>query len=152
MEVLFDNRQDKYKISEDLKLKIANTINETIKVENYNNNIEISVSFVTNEEIKSINKKYRGKDEITDVLSFPMEFNFEIEDVNEILGDIIISVERAKEQSLEFSHSFEREILYLVIHSMFHLYGYDHLNEDDKIIMRSKEKEVIRNIGIYKNE
>ena len=152
MEVLFDNRQNKYDISNELKIKIIDTVKSAINVENYNQDVEVSVSFVDNQEIKELNKEFRNIDEITDVLSFPMDFNINIEGVNEILGDIIISVEKADEQAAEFVHSLDREILYLVIHSMFHLFGYDHLNEEDKAVMRSKEKEVVRNIGIYRNE
>ena len=81
-----------------------------------------------------------------------MDLDFIIEGENEILGDIIISTERAKEQALDYGHSVEREIIYLIIHSIFHLFGYDHMIENDKIEMRKKEKKTIKILGIYKSE
>lgn len=152
MEILINNRQDKLTISNSLISNIKKAVLICLEIEKYNTNVEISLSFVDNEEIRKINKEFRNIDSPTDVLSFPLDIDFFIENVNIPLGDIIISTEKAKEQSLDFGHSLEREIIYLVIHSMFHLLGYDHLENEDSVIMRSKEKEAIRKIGIYKNE
>ena len=115
-------------------------------------NIEVSVSFVTNEEIKNINSRFRNIDKETDVLSFPMDFEFLEEGMPFILGDIIISTEKSIEQAQEFGHSIDREILYLVCHSVFHLLGYDHIEESDRIIMRNKEKETMKLMEVFKNE
>lgn len=153
MNVLFDDRQDFFIISDNLKEKIIKCIEIALKVENKMiDNIEVSVSFVTNEEIKNINSEFRNIDRETDVLSFPMEFEFSEEGMPFILGDIIISTEKSIEQAKEFGHSIEREILYLVCHSVFHLLGYDHIEESERIIMRNKEKETMKLMEVFKNE
>lgn len=119
MNILFDDRQDAFIISDKLKKKIIKCIETALRVENINkDNIEVSVSFVTNEEIRNINFEFRNIDRETDVLSFPMEFEFLEEGMPLILGDIIISTEKSIEQAKEFGHSIEREILYLVCHSI----------------------------------
>lgn len=153
MNVLFDDRQDAFIVTDNLKEKIIECIETALKVENKMiDNIEVSVSFVTNEEIKSINSEFRNIDRETDVLSFPMEFEFSEEGMPFILGDIIISTEKSIEQAQEFGHSIDREILYLVCHSVFHLLGYDHIEESDRIIMRNKEKETMKLMEVFKNE
>ena len=152
MEILIDNRQNEIEINEDLYSLIDEAIKNSLEVEEYSENVEISLSFVTDEEIRQLNKEYRNIDSSTDVLSFPMDEDFIIPGENEILGDIIISTNRAIEQANEFKHSINRELTYLIIHSMIHLLGYDHIEEQDKIIMRKKEKETIRRLGIFRNE
>ena len=153
MNVFFDDRQDIFVISDDLKKKIIKCIETALKVENKRmSNVEVSVSFVTNEEIKNINSRFRNIDKETDVLSFPMDFEFLEEGMPFILGDIIISTEKSIEQAQEFGHSIDREILYLVCHSVFHLLGYDHIEESDRIIMRNKEKETMKLMEVFKNE
>ena len=153
MNVLFDDRQDFFVISDELKEKIIKCIKTSLIVEGkYMDNIEVSVSFVTNDEIKEINSKFRNIDKETDVLSFPMDFEFYEKDMPYILGDIIISTEKSIEQANDFQHSIDREILYLVCHSVFHLLGYDHIEKSDKEIMRNKEKETMKLMGIFKNE
>lgn len=145
-----DNRQSKYEITEELEKLLELVINEALMVEGISKDYEVSISFVGNSEIRELNREYRGVDSETDVLSFPMEDEFEISTL--LLGDIIISIERAKEQSLEYGHTLEREIAYLTAHSMFHLMGYDHMNEEEKKIMRNKEKQVMKNLGIFKEK
>ena len=113
-------------------------------------NYEISLSFVSEAEIRKLNRDYRDKDSVTDVLSFPLDDDFAIQ--TNLLGDIIICCKRAIEQAKEYNHSIKREIVYLVVHSMFHLLGYDHIDESDRIIMRNKEKSALKEIGIYKDE
>ena len=120
--------------------------------------VEISLSFVTAEEIHELNRQYRGVDSVTDVLSFPL-----LEDLNELydteegsseedepvaLGDVVICLERAEEQAEEFGHSKEREIVYLFTHSVLHLLGYDHMEEEEKQEMRSREEEVMTELGL----
>lgn len=112
--------------------------------------VEISVTFVEAEEIRSLNREYRDNDKVTDVLSFPQfdDLN-EIPDFGEIcLGDVVICKERAEEQAEEFGHSFEREIIYLFTHSILHLLGYDHMEDDEKKEMRQREEEVMEYLGI----
>lgn len=153
MEVLFDNRQDFFEISEKLKSDIEKCIKISLEVDNVDyKNIEVSVSFVTNDEIKIINRNFRNIDKETDVLSFPMEFEFKEKGMPNILGDVIISTQKAIEQANEFGHTVNREILYLVCHSIFHLLGYDHIKEEDKKIMRSKEKKAMKLMEVFKNE
>lgn len=149
MEIILDNRQDKIKVSEDLLGKINDIIVETLYYEGYDDNYEVSLSFVDNEEIHELNREYRGVDRATDVLSFPLltdEFDVEIEE--ESLGDIVISLERALEQSEEYDHSFEREVCFLVCHSMFHLLGYDHDTEENTKDMRKREEYVLNKLNI----
>lgn len=153
MNIFFDNRQTFFFISKELKEKIKKCIEFAFKVENcVCDNAEISISFVSNEEIKEINNKFRNINKETDVLSFPMDFEFHEEGMPFVLGDIIISIEKAIEQSKEFGHSIDREILYLICHSVFHLFGYDHMTENDKIIMRNKEKETMKLMEVFKYE
>ena len=149
MEIILDDRQDKIKVSEDHLEKIHDIIVETLHYEGYDDNYEVSLSFVDNEEIHELNKEFRGVDRATDVLSFPLltdEFDVEIEE--ESLGDIVISLERALEQSEEYNHSFEREVCFLVCHSMFHLLGYDHDTEENTKDMRKREEDVLNKLNI----
>ena len=120
-------------------------------MEQLSDNFEISISFVDNKEIREINREFRNIDSETDVLSFPMDFEFDL-DCDKPLGDVIISLEKALEQSNEFGHSFEREVLYLTVHSMYHLLGYDHIEEKDREIMREKEKNTMKKLGVFKDE
>ena len=115
---------------------------------------EISVTFVSLEEIHELNREYRQVDSPTDVLSF-LQFD-DLDDLPEegeiMLGDVVICSDRAKEQAEEFGHSFEREIIYLFVHSVLHLLGYDHMDEDEKRIMRRREEEVMERIGLKREE
>ncbi len=149
MELFIDNRYH-IEINEELIAKLEKCAQECLSVEKFPNNVEISLSLVDNEEIHQLNKQYRGKDSPTDVLSFPMfEDDSDLDADIILLGDIVISIPKAQEQAIEYGHSFERELCYLTIHSMFHLLGYDHMEEEDKRAMREKEKEVINNLNIY---
>ena len=118
---------------------------------------EVSVSFVSNNEIKNLNKIYRNKDSVTDVLSFPLtsedgtlELNPETGAVQ--LGDVVISLETAVKQAQNFGHSLEREVGFLTVHSMLHLLGYDHeTSQLDQRIMREKEESVLERLGISRD-
>lgn len=151
LKILIDDRQSKVKFDKDLMVLIEDAIEAVLRLEGKALDYEISISFVDNEEIKELNKLYRNVDRETDVLSFPMEEGEEIFTMN-ILGDIVISLEKALEQSVEYSHSLTREIIYLIVHSMLHLLGYDHMTEEDKLNMRNKEKEIMRSLKIFKSE
>ena len=118
-------------------------------------NLYINVILTNPENIRKTNKKYRNIDKETDVLSFPMFEKDEIEDLkvngNEIedtLGDIMISVQRVEEQAKEYGHSFEREFSYMLVHGFYHLMGYDHIEEGDRIVMREKEEKVLEILNI----
>ncbi len=115
---------------------------------------EVSVLVVSEKEIKRLNSEQREIDKVTDVLSFPQYNNlFEIAmEPYPYYGDIVLCAKRAAEQAEEFGHSFLREVSYLTVHSMLHLLGYDHMEEDDKVEMRAMEKIVMKRLGIFKNE
>lgn len=124
---------------------------------------ELNIIITDNQNIAKINKEYRKIDKPTDVLSFPMvdyekpadfskledfaENYFNMETGELILGDIIISVEKIKEQAKEYGHSEERELAFLVAHSMLHLFGYDHMIDEERIIMEQKQREILENTG-----
>lgn len=150
MELIIDDRQNKLKISEELIEKIKDIILECLDYEGYDDDYDVSLSFVDNKEIHELNKMYRGIDRATDVLSFPMlsDDEFEIELEEKSLGDIVISLERAFEQSIDYNHSFEREVCFLVCHSMFHLLGYDHDTEENTKDMRKREEDVLNKLNI----
>jgi len=148
MEVLFDNRQDKIKIQKSTEDLLEKVIETSLKLENMSLDYEISVSFVTNDEIRELNSQFRNIDKETDVLSFPFEDEFETG--IRILGDIVLSVEKAMDQAEEFGHTVERELAYLTAHSTLHLMGYDHMNDDEKSIMRQKEKAIMKALQIFK--
>ena len=118
-------------------------------------NLYINIILTNPKNIKEINEKYRNIDKETDVLSFPMFEKAEIDnmkksgnDITEALGDIIISIEKVKEQAEEYGHSFEREFSYMLVHGFYHLMGYDHMEEDDKKQMREKEEGVLNRLNI----
>ncbi|MBQ4339870.1 MAG: rRNA maturation RNase YbeY [Firmicutes bacterium] len=119
-------------------------------IPNDDESTEVSLSFVTKEEIREINHQYRDKDAVTDVLSFPQYESQEEMLAEEYLcmGDVMICPEKAAEQAEEYGHSYEREMVYLMVHSMFHLLGYDHMTEEDKQEMREKEEAVMEEMGI----
>ncbi len=131
---------------EELINKVVDTVLETEKIKA---KLDVSITFTSNNKIKKINNKYRNIDKETDVLSFPMFEREEIEKLKEesgiqdILGDIIISVEKVQAQAKEYGHSFKRELAYLITHGMLHLLGYDHMIEKEKAEMRKKEEEIL---------
>ena len=137
------------------KQAMMNKIEEAAKIclelEEVDSNLtEISLTFVDMEEIQNLNREYRGIDSVTDVLSFPQfESKDEFPKVGEIImGDVVICTEKAMLQAEEFGHSPEREIIYLFTHSLLHLMGYDHMEEDEKRIMRQKEEAVMNRIDL----
>lgn len=118
--------------------------------------IYINIILTNPEEIRKINKDYRNIDKETDCLSFPMFEKNEIEEmINkkenlnlDILGDVIVSITRVYEQAQEYNHSFERELAYMIVHGFYHLMGYDHMEEEEKNIMREKEEKILQNLNI----
>lgn len=110
--------------------------------------IEFNIILVDNEEIHKINKEWRGIDRETDVISFALEDNEEIKEKHRVLGDIYISLDKAKEQAKEYGHSLKRELCFLSVHGLLHLLGYDHMNKEEEKIMFDKQKEILEFYGI----
>ena len=163
--IFIDNRQSKIQVTQELETTIKDVIEYTLKEEKLFIDNEVSVIFIDNKEIKEINLEQRRINEVTDVLSFPMlhypdnkvfkevylNYEFDQSDLFEgrlIIGDVALSLERAKEQSTEFGHSFIRECAYLTVHSILHLLGYDHMEEGQKKVMRKREEEILNNFKI----
>lgn len=153
MNLLITNEQETFKVTKEIEDIITQSVEKVIEIESVKDNAEVSILFVNNEGIRKLNKEYRGKDSATDVLSFPQYESFEEikNDPEPILGDIVISLERAKEQSEEFGHSFEREIGFLTVHSMYHLLGLDHNTEENTKEMRAKEEVALEALGLTRD-
>lgn len=161
-EILIENVQEKTDIPKEITDAIESCIGETLAFEECNFEAQVSVTIVDNEEIQRINKENRNIDSPTDVLSFPMlefdedgnvsdcEFDYAEEDGEMILlGDIVISAERAAEQAQNYGHSFLREMAFLTVHSMLHLLGYDHVDDPEgERIMIEKQNEILNRLGI----
>jgi probable rRNA maturation factor len=116
--------------------------------------LSLSVTFADADEIRRLNREYRQVDEVTDVLSFPQFDDIaHLPDSREIhLGDVVICLDAAEQQALEYGHTLERELIYLFTHSVFHLLGYNHLQEDDKKKMREKEESVLAKMGLSRDD
>lgn len=133
---------------------IQGILNFAASKEGVEESSEVSVTFVTNERIREINREYRHKDQPTDVISFALEEMGEDEieivgaDMPRVLGDIIISVERAKEQAEEYNHSVSRELGFLALHGFLHLLGYDHLEQQDEKVMFQRQKDILDEYGL----
>ena len=152
-EIVYDGVDENKEYDEVIKKVLSQCFNE----ENLeNSNLWITVTLTTPRKIQEINNEYRGIDKATDVLSFPMFEKDELEEKiakkdfenEDILGDIIVSVEKVKEQAIEYGHSFERELSYMIVHGFYHLMGYDHIKEDDKKVMRPKEEKILETLKI----
>ena len=138
---------------EEYKELIGKVLKKCFEEENLEGkNLYVNVVLTDSNNIKNINKEHRGIDEITDVLSFPMYEKSELENIKleneDILGDMVVSVEKVQEQAKEYGHSFERELAYMIVHSFYHLLGYDHMNETDKKEMRQKEEFILEKLNI----
>ena len=147
----FCNRQRKEKVDDALRELVRRALTAAFEYEGVDGDAEVSVTFVSDAGIRKYNREYRGIDRVTDVLSFPQfaDLAEEIPEVGEIcLGDVVICKDKAEEQAQEFGHAFEREIIYLFVHSVLHLLGYDHEAEADKKIMRQREEEIMQYMEI----
>lgn len=155
-EIIYQEVEPQKEYEETIKKVIKQCYKEE-KIENSKLIVTITLTIPIN--IKKMNQEYRNIDRATDVLSFPM---FEKEELikkiqeqeseyEDILGDIIISVEKVAEQAKEYEHSFERELSYMVVHGFYHLMGYDHIEEKDKIVMRQKEEKILKQLGISRD-
>ena len=155
--------------NEELEAIIEKVIQKCFEVEHINpTSLYICVTLTDPKNIREINKKYRNIDKETDVLSFPMfekdeldkliatnllkTFNLKNGALQDIMGDIIISIERVEEQAQEYGHSFEREFAYMLVHGFYHLRGYDHMVEEEKAQMREKEENVLSQLNITRGE
>ena len=154
LKVSIKNNQNSVKIPSGIRLLIRRCCHAVLISEGFTQNAEVSVSFVSNAEIRRLNKSFRNKDSVTDVLSFPLtseDGTIEIDAENGyvMLGDVVISIETAVKQANLYGHSLSREIGFLTVHSMLHLLGYDHEPSPlDERIMREKEEAVLEKLGI----
>ena len=153
IKVVIDNKQKVVKIPTGVRLLIRRCCHAVLEMEGFECSAEVDVSFVDNAQIREINREHRDIDLPTDVLSFPLGENGAY-DVNPatgafMLGDIVISLERAAMQAEEYGHSFQREVGYLTVHSMLHLLGYDHVDGGlEAVRMREKEESVMLSVGL----
>ncbi|MFT0800123.1 rRNA maturation RNase YbeY [Bacillus swezeyi] len=157
MSLILDIADETGCLSDEQLAEIEKLLQFAAKEENVADQAEVSVTIVTNEEIQQINKEYRGKDYPTDVISFALEEDGEGEveiigaDMPIVLGDIIISADKAKEQAEEYGHSLMRELGFLTVHGFLHLLGYDHLTEEEEKEMFTKQKELLNRYGLSRS-
>ena len=155
-EIVYKDVQENEKYEEIVKKVLEQCFKEEDMLDS---KLYITITFTTPQNIKEINKKYRNIDKATDVLSFPMFEKDELETkiknkdyvCEDVLGDIIISIEKVQEQAEEYGHSFERELSYMIVHGFYHLMGYDHIKEEDKKVMRPKEEKVLNDLKIKRD-
>lgn len=153
IEIFYSNEQDKLDPPADIEQLIERCTRAALTEEEIDEDAQVSVTLVDNEAIREINREHRDIDRATDVLSFPLgdddSFDTDPETGAILLGDIVISLERAAEQAKEFGHSFYREVAFLITHSLFHLLGYDHVDsEEDERLMFGKQEKVLEKLGI----
>ena len=157
LKVYIKNNQNEVKVPVGLRLLIRRCCQAVLTTEKFDKDAEVSVSFVSNAEIKNLNKIYREKDSVTDVLSFPLTSQDGSVEINQdtgavLLGDVVISLETAVKQAASYGHSLEREVGFLTVHAMLHLLGYDHETSMlDQRIMREKEESVLEKLGISRD-
>ncbi len=149
-DIFIRNEQKIIKVDAALRAVIKKAVNSALEYEDFDNSAEVSVLLTDDNAIHELNLQYRDTDRPTDVLSFPTEDDeAEGEDGAVLLGDIVISLERAKAQSEEYGHSFEREVAFLTVHSVLHLLGYDHeTSEEDEKDMFRRQSEILESAGI----
>lgn len=140
------NNENNYPIEasyEDTMKKIASL---ALRKEGLEDHYEVGLTYVLKEEIKDLNCEYRNIDKVTDVLSFPLIEDFSSDET--LLGDVVISYEVAEEQAKDYGHSLEREIMFLFTHSILHLLGYDHIEDEDRVIMEERQREILDELKI----
>ncbi len=153
IKVTITDKQNSFKMPTGIRMLLRRCCTAVLKMEQFEGSAEVNISFVDNAQIAKLNDQYRHIDAPTDVLSFPLGENG-VYDINpetgaKMLGDIVISAERAYKQSQDYNHSFQREMAYLTAHSMLHLLGYDHVNGGLQAVrMREKEEHVMRLLGL----
>lgn len=155
LKIYFENEQELLPVTYKLKILLRRAIEATLDYEQFFNGCEISVTFTDNAGIRELNNRFRQIDRETDVLSFPL-FDYEgesdepvLDEIRNNLGDIVISLEKARAQAEEYGHSYEREVAFLCVHSMLHLLGYDHeTSEQDETDMRRRQSEIMTLLGL----
>ena len=143
MEIFLNNKQDNIQVDTVFWNIFTIDICKLLKLDD---NIEISITFVNNEEIQKLNKTYRAIDKPTDVLSFPFDNSFNLP--IKVLGDVVVSIEKAELQAKEYEHSITREVAFLIIHGILHLLGYDHQNLEQEEKMFSLQKKLLQNFNL----
>lgn len=154
MQIEISNQQNKLPVSEKMEARITEVLEEAARAHEVGEMAEVSLMFTDDETIHEMNREYRGIDRPTDVLSFALEEGEEEifgGPEENLLGDIIISVETAVRQAEEYGHSVEREMSFLALHGMLHLLGYDHMEEDERQEMRAQEKAILDSLGITRD-
>ncbi|WP_368657430.1 rRNA maturation RNase YbeY [Metabacillus halosaccharovorans] len=158
MRLSIDSHDETNELTEEQIKTVEELLQFAADVEDVSEGAELSVTFVTNERIQEVNREYRDKDQPTDVISFALEEMGEGEleivggDLPRVLGDIIISIPRAREQAEEYGHSFMRELGFLSVHGLLHLLGYDHMTDSEEKVMFTKQKEILNNYGLKRTE
>ncbi|GAB6158101.1 rRNA maturation RNase YbeY [Desulfotomaculum varum] len=153
MPVLVSNLQEEVAVHDNLVKLVETVILETLQYEGYSPEAEVGLIFVDDNYIQSLNAEYRGIDKPTDVLSFALnegEDMPQVEEAEDLLGDIVISLPTARRQAAAYGHSFEREVAYLTAHGCLHLLGYDHQNETDRQVMRQKEEAILHRLNVLR--
>lgn len=154
MSLIIDFIDETEEVKESYMDMMRDLIESAAKAEGVEDGAELSITFVDNERIREINREYRGKDQPTDVISFALEDMGEGEaeivgaDMPRMLGDMIISIPRTKEQAEEYGHSFERELGFLTVHGFLHLLGYDHMTEEEEKVMFGKQAKILADFGL----
>lgn len=157
MSLLIDIVDETGSVSEEMLKEVENLLQFAAEREGVQDQAEVSVTIVTNDDIQQINKEYRGKDTPTDVISFALEEEGEGEveivgaEMPPILGDIIISADRTREQAEEYNHSFKRELGFLAVHGFLHLLGYDHMTKEEEEEMFTKQKDLLDAYGLKRS-
>lgn len=154
-EIIYQDIEENKEYEDTIKKVLEQCFKEE-KLEN--SKLYITITLTNSENIRKINKEYRNIDKATDVLSFPMYEKEELEEKiakqhyehEDVLGDIVISIEKVEEQAKEYGHGFERELSYMIVHGFYHLMGYDHIEEEDKKKMRPKEEKILNTLKIVR--
>ncbi len=155
--LLIENEQNKFELTEEMIDTLETVCAKALETEGFYQEAQISITFVDDEEIKNINLEHRNIDSATDVLSFPMlefdaegmaEADFDFDEEEVMLGDIVISLERAAHQAEKYGHSLKREVAFLTAHSVLHLLGYDHLEPEEEKVMFTKQENILNELGI----
>lgn len=161
MTILIEDQQDKVAVNDNVNAILHRVVEMSFRLEGFQIPSEISFLLVDNDRIRELNKEYRKIDAPTDVLSFPMaemlngelleeEGDYDLDEEQLMLGDIVISLQKAVEQAEEYGHSFDRELAFLAAHGVYHLLGYDHMQEDDEKRMIEKQESVLSQLGLFR--
>ena len=153
MTVFLNNLQEKFEVGADLTELLEKAAESALAVGGYTGQGEVSLVLTDDSYIHELNRDYRGVDRPTDVLSFAQNEGEQVEaaeEAEELLGDVIISLETAQRQALEYGHGFDREVSFLTVHGVLHLLGYDHMEEDDRTVMRGKEEAAMEQLNLQR--